>query len=336
MAFGVYMEGHGFSEVMSVGGLFSRIEVGKSPLQDIDGFEYRRRNLKRPDGIDVYKIINGEEVLWVYTKKSEIPNAGLGLFAGRDFDQNDVIGMYCGEVLLESRTMMERAPIVKPNDYIIGLKDLGSGRMEYVDGHVCASEDYVLQKKKFHKGTVGSPDAMLPMMNDLPEHSNVTMYNNRMCVASRPIKKGEELYMSYGQEYWQFSTPPLYHIELINVPPDLLKTSLPCIYDLKFVTFKLMKHEHAFFIATAKRSYVEGILNPNFTIDGSFYPPLSYITGRVFFYDNTSEVHVFRMNVMVEEDSTPAYISIPHEHISQGSADERPVIIHYLSIGVNL
>lgn len=47
---------------------------------------------------------------WLYVKKSDIPNAGNGIFAARDFEKNSIIGYYCGKTVYKSNEMSVNSP----------------------------------------------------------------------------------------------------------------------------------------------------------------------------------------------------------------------------------
>lgn len=114
-------------------------------------------------------------------KPSNIPGAGQGLFAAREFEQGEVLCAYTG-VVYPSREAWKRPD----KSY---LMKLGGGK--YVDA-------------------LHSPEVLARYINDCRGHRggfNVQFdkrpeENKANVVAMRDIRAGEELYVNYGRMYW--------------------------------------------------------------------------------------------------------------------------------------
>jgi len=117
----------------------------------------------------------------VEARRSRLPRGGDGLFAARAFGVGEVLGEYHGRVLsLYQATQLEN------RDYLMG----GFG----INAHVDA---------RFALG------AAARYVND---HFDPTARNARFVkdkaekratlVATRTIRRGEEIYASYGESYW--------------------------------------------------------------------------------------------------------------------------------------
>lgn len=106
-----------------------------------------------------------------YVHKSTIPDGGLGVFAGKDYKKDDIVSI--NPFILSKRTTDNL------KDYVF----LGKSGSIFVQGEIS-------------------------IMN----HSyspNVNPYNfdyNNMCASAKAVKdisKGEELFVSYGKNYWR-------------------------------------------------------------------------------------------------------------------------------------
>jgi uncharacterized protein len=129
---------------------------------------------------------------YLYVSQSTIPNAGKGLFARRAFADGAVIGEYTGERLgLEA------------------LKNVATDKTYYIQ----TMEYYDSVKKKTIGAHIIDGIALTNKMrwiNDpryYPELLNATMKQDgrgRVFVyATRLITANEEIFMSYGDDYWR-------------------------------------------------------------------------------------------------------------------------------------
>ena len=118
----------------------------------------------------------------VEVRPSRIRGAGDGLFASRDFAAGEALGEYYGLVL----TLLQ-AHNLEDRDYLMG----GFG----INAHVDA---------KF------ALDAPARYVNDHFDASRLNAHfvkdrqrRRAALIASRPIRRGEEVYASYGESYWR-------------------------------------------------------------------------------------------------------------------------------------
>lgn len=120
-------------------------------------------------------------------KKSTIPNTGKGLFTNRDIKKGERIIEYLGEIITEAE--LERRA---ENDIF--------GYAFYINKKKCIDAYY-------------KPDAIARYANDarglvkiegLKNNCIYEIHNKRGWItASKNIKAGEELFVSYGAEYWR-------------------------------------------------------------------------------------------------------------------------------------
>ena len=121
-------------------------------------------------------------------KKSKIPGAGKGLFAKEMFKRNDKVIEYTGEIITWKECQK---------------------RNEALDG-VGLYYFYVSDKKCIDAQNV--PESLARYANDaagfvrLPGFRNNARFevikSKPYIIASRNIKPGDEIYVSYGKEYW--------------------------------------------------------------------------------------------------------------------------------------
>jgi SET domain-containing protein len=123
----------------------------------------------------------------VLVKRSSLPGAGKGLFAKRDFKKGERIIEYGGEIITESE-LNKRA---ENNVY---------GYSFYINSRRVIDAFY-------------TPNELARYANDakglfrkegLKNNCSYVIYNHRCWIqAERPIKAGEELFVSYGASYWR-------------------------------------------------------------------------------------------------------------------------------------
>lgn len=120
-------------------------------------------------------------------KKSTIPNAGKGLFTKRDVKKGERIVEYLGEVITEAE-LDRRAE----NDIY--------GYAFYISKRKCIDAYY-------------TPEALARYANDarglnrikgISNNCSYEIWKNRGWIrAEKNIKAGDELFVSYGNEYWK-------------------------------------------------------------------------------------------------------------------------------------
>ncbi|MEI7594168.1 MAG: SET domain-containing protein [Bacteroidota bacterium] len=130
-------------------------------------------------------IIEASESDYLYTKLSQLPNSGNGLYTAIKIYKDEVIALYKGEIL---NNVQAKIRSINGNDkYFINL----------LDGTIMDS---------MHT------DCFAKFANDASAYSNSSFKNNakialdeddNVCIiATRLIKTGEELFCSYGKRYW--------------------------------------------------------------------------------------------------------------------------------------
>ena len=120
--------------------------------------------------------------LGVEVRKSRIPNSGDGLFAARDFAAGELLGEYRGRVL-----SLLQATRLQDRDYLMG----GFGINAHVDARFALDATGRYVNDHFEKARLNA-------------HFEKDKVRKRArLVASRPIRRGEEVYASYGEGYWR-------------------------------------------------------------------------------------------------------------------------------------
>lgn len=124
---------------------------------------------------------------FLVVKKSTLPNAGKGLFTKRDIKKGERIIEYLGEIITE-KELDKRAE----NDIY--------GYAFYISPKKCIDAYY-------------TPEALARYANDaaglsrvpgLRNNSVYDIWKNRGWIqATRNIKAGEEIFVSYGASYWR-------------------------------------------------------------------------------------------------------------------------------------
>jgi SET domain-containing protein len=119
----------------------------------------------------------------VSVKRSQLPRAGKGLFAKIDFAKGDRITEYAGP--------RKKWKDVKEQDgynaYLLRLN-----RTTAIDARPSKSP-----------GRYANDAAGLVRMRGLKNNAEYLTYGNRCFIeATRKIKKGEEIFVSYGRAFW--------------------------------------------------------------------------------------------------------------------------------------
>ncbi len=126
------------------------------------------------------------EEVYLYKGPSQIPDSGDGLFTAIDIYQGETIAFFKGEILTENQA---KTRADEGNDqYFINL----------LDGSIMDS----LNTKCFAKY---ANDAKGLTNSNFTNNAKITLDDNeKVCLeATRDINAEEELFCSYGKEYWE-------------------------------------------------------------------------------------------------------------------------------------
>ena len=120
-------------------------------------------------------------------KKSKLPKAGKGLFTKRDIKKGERFVEYLGEIVTEKE--LDR----RAEDDIYGYAF-------YISKNRCIDAFYTPDELARYANDANG----LTKVKGLKNNSSYTIYKNRGWIeAERDIKAGEEIFVSYGSEYWK-------------------------------------------------------------------------------------------------------------------------------------
>jgi hypothetical protein len=136
----------------------------------------------------------------VFVADSKLRDAGRGLFADKDFRKNDLITEYGGEVIGADEAKRRRA------------KGVASHISSLVPMHVCIDGRHVSAVKQGEGGASFINDSLGKhpynckfVVRDTPHgvvRTGLSVGERCFVVALSNIRKGDELYVSYGNDYW--------------------------------------------------------------------------------------------------------------------------------------
>jgi SET domain-containing protein len=130
--------------------------------------------------------INCAEEEYLYVKESQIEGSGKGLFTAIKIYKDEIVSIFKGDIL----TSAEIKKRIKNNadGYFINMID--GKTMDSMNTHCFAkyaNDAEGISKSSFKNNAVISLD----------ENDNVCI------IATRNIKAGEEIFCSYGKQYWK-------------------------------------------------------------------------------------------------------------------------------------
>jgi len=130
--------------------------------------------------------IEAKETDYLYTKESQIPSAGIGLFTAIPIYKDEVISIFKGKILSDCEA--QRRATNGDNAYFINLPD----------GTIMDS----MTVKCFAKY---ANDALGLVETSHKNNSKITFdENGKVCiVATRKISVGAEIFCGYGSGYWK-------------------------------------------------------------------------------------------------------------------------------------
>jgi len=121
-------------------------------------------------------------------KPSQLPRAGLGLFAEKDFKKGDIIVKYDGEKISWKECL-------KRNQ----AQELYGYYYLYINSRKCIDAQYTL----WAKGRYANDAAGLSRVAGLRNNARYEVVKGEVFItASRNIKAGVEIFVSYGRSYW--------------------------------------------------------------------------------------------------------------------------------------
>lgn len=121
----------------------------------------------------------------VEVRLSNIKDAGFGLFAKSTIKKGDLISEFTGELIDNNQV-----EILSSKRKMLYLIDW--------------DENYTLDVEKSDCFAKYANDAEgLKLIKNLKNNSKISWYNNKLFLeATKDIKQNEEIYVSYGKEYW--------------------------------------------------------------------------------------------------------------------------------------
>ncbi len=129
--------------------------------------------------------IDAPEEDYLYTDPSQIENAGMGLYTAIRIYKNEIIAVFDGEII-DEQTQNDR---INKNEHAYFVILLNGKVMDSMHSNCFA---------KFANDADGISKSIFK------NNSFISLdENDRPCiVASRTIKVGEEIFCSYGENYW--------------------------------------------------------------------------------------------------------------------------------------
>jgi uncharacterized protein len=121
-------------------------------------------------------------------KKSQIPSAGKGLWAEKNFKRNEVIVKYEGEVISWKECERRNQAQDGFGDYYL-----------YISKNKCIDAQYTT----WAPGRYANDASGLRRIVGLRNNARYEIIKGEAVIkASRNIKSGEEIFVSYGRGYW--------------------------------------------------------------------------------------------------------------------------------------
>lgn len=132
--------------------------------------------------------IEAKESSYLYIAISQLPNSGNGLHTAIPIYKDEIIALFKGEILTDSMALLRANK--NQDQYFIKM----------LDGRIMDSKK-VKCYAKYANDATGYSNLEKTFKNNarisLDDHENICL------VATRKIKSGEEIFCSYGKQYWQ-------------------------------------------------------------------------------------------------------------------------------------
>ncbi len=131
--------------------------------------------------------IEASESSYLYIETSQLPNSGKGLHTMIPIYKDEIIALFKGEILTESMAAMRANK--NQDQYFIKM----------LDGRIMDSK-----KVKCFAKYANDVNGSIKTVNGLKNNARISLDDNEnIClVATRKIKSGEEIFCSYGKQYW--------------------------------------------------------------------------------------------------------------------------------------
>lgn len=132
--------------------------------------------------------IEASEASYLYIETSQLPNSGKGLHTSIPIYKDEIIALFKGEILTDSMALLRANK--NQDQYFIKMLDgriMDSKKVKCFAKYANDATGYSNLQKAFRN------NAKISLDDD----------NNICLVATRKIKSGEEIFCSYGKQYWQ-------------------------------------------------------------------------------------------------------------------------------------
>ncbi|MFP5471346.1 MAG: SET domain-containing protein [Bacteroidia bacterium] len=129
-----------------------------------------------------------KEKYTLVVKKSQLPKAGKGLFTLENISKGELVVEYKGEIITDKEANRRAA------------NDDAYGYMFYINKKHCIDAYYTPQ----HKARYANDADGLGRTKNLKNNSVYEIVGKKCFIkATKSIKAGEEIFVSYGKEYWK-------------------------------------------------------------------------------------------------------------------------------------
>ena len=132
--------------------------------------------------------IEASEDSYLYVETSQLPNSGKGLHTAIPIYKDEIIALFKGEILTDSMALLRANK--NQDQYFIKM----------LDGRIMDSK-----KVKCFAKYANDATGFSKLQNAFKNNARISLDDNEnVClVATRKIKSGEEIFCSYGKQYWQ-------------------------------------------------------------------------------------------------------------------------------------
>ncbi|MEP7195498.1 MAG: SET domain-containing protein-lysine N-methyltransferase [Saprospiraceae bacterium] len=146
----------------------------------------KKKKSSEADLENSFDRIEAREATYLYISKSQIPNSGNGLYTAITIWKNEIISLFKGEII----SSIEAKKREKKGQYKYFINRIDGTIMDSLNTKCFA------KYANDSKGLVKS-EFKLNSIITLDDEDNVCL------VATRNIKVGEEIFCSYGKNYWK-------------------------------------------------------------------------------------------------------------------------------------